>query len=387
MNADPPMPLTATPGAIAPDISKLPSAPAPAGASAPAPHDRAPRRISRLIPTGATGTLILTPLIFLLLAGTFFALVGRPPLEMLLTMLRGAFGDWYSISETLVKSAPILLTALAVALPARMGLISVGAEGQLYLGALFGTALVLAAPQTSGPILIPLMLLFAALGGALWGSVPALLKARLDVNETISSLLLNYIAALLVNYLVFGPWKDPVNLGWPATTPFPDTARLPTYFESRMHAGLLIGIVAATALHFLVGRTRWGITLRVLRSNRKVAREAGLSFGRNALLAMALGGALAGLAGIAEVSVIQGRLQPGISGGMGFSGFLVAWMAGGHMLRIVPLAVILGGLLASGDSLQLFAGLPSSSALVMQGLLFVSALVAGRLSSRRSTNG
>jgi ABC-type uncharacterized transport system permease subunit len=325
----------------------------------------------------------LAALGFLLLGSIFFLLVHQPPLATFWAMVKGAFGDGYSFSETLVKTAPILLCALAAALPARLGLISVGGEGQLYFGALFGTGAVLALSSASAWVLMPAMLLGACAGGALWALIPGLLKARMNVNETITTLLLNYVASLLVDFLVYGPWKDTSNLGWPATINFPAAARLPAFFGTRAHVGILFGLAAAVGLHILTARTRWGLGLRVLRSNRRVAEGFGLSFALQVTLVVCLGGALAGLAGICETSAIQGRLQPGISNGMGFSGFLVAWMAGQNFLRIIPLSLLLGGLLASGDSLQLFAGLPSSASLVLQGVLFGSVLAAGSLTGKK----
>jgi simple sugar transport system permease protein len=316
---------------------------------------------------------------FFALGSIFFLLVGQPPLATFAAMLKGAFGDGYSISETLVKVAPILICATAAALPARLGLISVGGEGQFYFGAMLGTGFVLAFPGSPTWVMLPGMLMAAAAGGALWGLVPAFLKARLSVNETITTLLLNYVAALLVDFLVYGPWKDPNNLGWPATISFPAAAKIPALFGTRAHLGIVIGVAAALTLHALTARTRWGMSLRLLRSNRKVAEGIGLRFGRQALLVVCLGGMLAGMAGICETSAIQGRLQSGISNGMGFSGFLAAWMAGQDFLRILPLSLLLGGLLASADSLQMIAGLPSSASLVLQGLLFACVLAAGRL--------
>lgn len=316
---------------------------------------------------------------FFVLGSIFFLMVGQPPLATFAAMIKGAFGDGYSLSETLVKVAPILLCATAAALPARLGLISVGGEGQFYLGALVGTGLVLAFPAAPVWILMPGMLLAAALGGAFWAFIPGVLKARLNVNETITTLLLNYVASLLVDFLVYGPWKDPNNLGWPATVSFPAAAKLPAFFGTRAHLGIVIGVAAALLLHLLTARTRWGMSLRLLRSNRKVAEGIGLSFGKQAVLVVCMGGMLAGFAGICETSAIQGRLQSGISNGMGFTGFLVAWMAGQDFLRIIPLSLLLGGLLASADSLQMIAGLPSSAALVLQGLLFACVLAAGSL--------
>lgn len=320
---------------------------------------------------------------FLLLGSLFFIAVGQAPVATFWSMFMGAFGDSYSISETLVKTAPILLCATAAALPARLGLISVGGEGQFYFGAMFGTAFVLSATTAPAYVMMPAMLLASAAGGAAWALLPAFFKARMNVNETITTLLLNYVASLLVNFLVFGPWKDPGNLGWPATIKFPEAATLPSFFGTRAHIGLVFGLIAAVSLHILTSRTRWGTCLRLLRSNQRVAEGIGLSYGRQAVLVMCLGGVMAGIAGICETSAIQGRLQSGISNGMGFSGFLVAWMAGQHFLRIIPLSLLLGGLLASGDSLQLFSGLPSSASLVLQGLLFACVLAAGSLTAKK----
>jgi len=322
---------------------------------------------------------------FVLVTIVFFAINGRAPLNLFIEMVKGGFGDGYSFSETLVKTSPILLTALAIALPARLGLISVGAEGQLHLGALFGTGAVLLAFDQPGWLLMPLMLSGALLGGALWGAIPGLMKTRLGVNETISTLLLNYVGILLVSFVVHGPWKNPDSLGWPATVEFPDGAILPQFFDTRVHMGLVFGIVAAVILHILVTHSRWGLSLQVSRSNPRVGATAGISYEKNVLIVMAIGGLLAGLAGIAEASVIQNRLQDGLATGYGLTGFLVAWLAGQHFLRIIPLSILMGGLMASADSLQLYAQLPKASADILQALLFIIVLAVGGLWYRRSS--
>lgn len=333
--------------------------------------------------SGPTGAVLVMTAAFVVAALAFFAINGRESVSLFQAMVMGAFGDSYSFSETLVKTAPILLTALAVALPARLGLISVGGEGQLYLGALFGTGAVLAAVEQPGWLLMPLMLTGAMAGGALWGVIPGLLKTRLGVNETISTLLLNYVGVLLVSFVVHGPWKNPNSLGWPATIEFPEGAILPQFFDTRVHMGLVFGVVAAIALHVLVTRSRWGLGLQVSRSNPRVGATAGISYERNVLIVMAIGGLLAGLAGIAEASVIQNRLQDGLASGYGMTGFLVAWLAGQHFLRIIPLSVLMGGLLASADSLQLYAQLPKASADILQALLFIIVLAVASLWGRR----
>lgn len=327
-------------------------------------------------------TVISSTVLFLLIGGLFFALVGQSPLELFPAIIEAAFGSPYAWTETLLKTAPILLCAIATALPAKLGLISVGAEGQLYVGALLGTAPVLAWFDAPGWVLLPLMLASGILGGAMWAALPGLLKAGLGINETISTLLLNYVAILLVNFAVYGPWKDPANLGWPATAPFPDAAKLPTWGDSELHLGIALGLAAALLLFGLLSCSKWGMALRIMRSNRKLALGTGFHYGRQVVLVMAIAGAFAGIAGIAETAMIQGRLQPDISNGYGLSGFLVAWMAGQHFLRIIPLAILVGGLAASTDALQLFAQLPSSSAVVMQGILFSCAIATAGLKQR-----
>lgn len=317
--------------------------------------------------------------LFALLAGLFFLLLGHEPFGLLWEIIKGAFGDGYSISETLVKTTPILLCALATAVPARLGLLSVGASGQFYAGAIGGTFVVLHAGTLPAWLLLPLLLIGAMLGGALYGAIPGFLRARLEVNETLVTLLLNYVAALLVDFAVYGPWRDTSNLGWPATPPYPDAARLPAFFGTRLHAGLLIGVGLALLLHVALTGTRWGLMLRVMKGHRKVAQWAGLDVPKASILLMAVGGALAGLAGISETSGIEGRLQSGIAANYGLTGFLVAWMARQHFLKILPYGLAMGALLAASDALQLYAEMPAASAVVLQALLFFAVFVSGRL--------
>jgi len=323
---------------------------------------------SRLVIAGVTCFAFIT------LTLVFFALLGKPPFEMLAKLAIFAVGDAYSISQTLAKTTPILLCALAAAVPGRLGLISVGAEGQLYAGAIAGTAAVLAAPALPGILLVPFMLMSAALGGAAYGYVPGLLRARLNINETIITLVLNYVSVLLVNALVFGPWKDPDSQGWPATISFPQGAILPALPGTRIHLGLLLAVALAIGLHLFFTKSRMAPKIQILAGNRKVGEMFGLNFGFWVIALMALGGAIAGIAGIAEVSAIQGRLQPTISLGYGLTGFLVAWLSRHQPLIILPVALLVGGVVAGSDALQLYAKVPAASAVILQGLLFATAL-------------
>ncbi|CAN0549018.1 unnamed protein product [Laminaria digitata] len=187
-------------------------------------------------------------------------------------------------------------------------------------------------------------------------------------------MLLNYVSVLLVSALVFGVWRDPASQGWPATMAFPDNAVLPAVPGLRIHLGLALGVVLAIALHFFLSRGRAAQRIRILAGNRKVGETFGLNFGFWVMALMGVGGAVAGIAGIAEVSAIQGRLQPTISLGYGLTGFLVAWLSRHQPLIILPVSLLVGGLVASSDALQLFAKVPAASAVIMQGLLFASAL-------------
>ena len=319
----------------------------------------------------------LSAAVFIGLSALFFMLIGREPIAMLGTIAEASIGSGYALGESVLRATPILLCALATLTPARAGQVTVGAEGQLYFGALTGTGVVLALADAPGVVLLPAMLAGGAAGGAVWSLLPALLRVAARVNETISTLLLNYVAALLVTWLVYGPWKNPQSQGWPATIDFPAAARLPGLWDSRVHAGLLLALALAVVLHGLFTRTRWGLMLDILRSNPRAGQQAGLSLARQIVLTMLIGGALAGLAGIAETSAVQGRLQADLSNGAGLSGFLVAWLARGDALRAIVLALLVGALLAAGDGLQMSAGVPSSATLVVQGLLFVAVLAVG----------
>jgi len=315
-------------------------------------------------------------LLFGAMASGFFLLIGHHPGAIFIEIANASAGSGYAIGETLLRATPILLCALATLVPARLGLISVGAEGQLYLGAICGTGVMLAWTGPQG-LLLPSVLLGGMVGGSMWAMVPALLRTAAGVNETISTLMLNYVAALAVTWLVYGPWKNPQSQGWPATVEFPGAARLANLADSRAHAGLLLALGLAALLYFLLDRTRWGLELDVLRSNPRLEHVTGRRIAPQVLLTMGIGGMLAGLAGIAEASAVQGRLQSDLSQGAGLSGFLVAWLAGNRVGRTVWMSLLIGGLLASGDGLQMNARVPSSVTLVVQGLLFVAVLGAG----------
>src|SRR3972149_2706443 len=267
------------------------------------------------------------------LAFVVFAIVlllfGKNPLKAYGDIFSNTLGSTYGFSEILVKMIPLVLTAVAVAVPSRIWLINVGGEGQLYIGALFATWGALTFNALPAWILLPLISVLGVLGGGLWASISGILRAKGWVSETISTLLLNYVAILLVNFFVFGPWKDPESANYPQTAEFVDAATLPAIGGTRVHMGFIFVLAALTLFYFVLSRTRWGLEMRAIGGNPEAARRSGIPMNGYIILLMFIGGGLAGLAGMMEVSAIQGRLRPSLSPGYGFIGFFISWMAGG----------------------------------------------------------
>jgi simple sugar transport system permease protein len=313
--------------------------------------------------------------LFVVVAGAFFWPSGLSPYQLFVMLATGAFGSDYAFSETLVKATPILWCALAVAVPAQLGLLSLGAEGQMYMGAISGGGLVLALRNEPGWVLIPGMLLCGAVAGGIWGAIPGWFKTRLNISEVIVSMLLNFIAIDILDYLIHGPWKAPHSSNWPETASFPDAAILPPVLSAyRVHVGLIGALVMTAAFYFIFRWTRWGLISRVLMSNPHLAAQVGVSHSKWIMLLLAGGGALAGIGGMAEASAIQNRLETQFLPGYGLNGFLVAWLAGHDFRWIVPLSLVMAAILSLADTLQLSAQFPASSALILQGFFFISVL-------------
>ncbi len=316
----------------------------------------------------------------LLFGALLLSLAGANPWQTYRAMLEGAFGtpgqwqegQFYSLSETLVKAIPLMLTGLGVSIAFRMLFWNIGAEGQLVMGGFAAGAVALWFPELFPFIpewaYLPLMMVAGLLFGAVWGLIPALLKAYLRVNEIIITLMLNYIAILWLQHLYYGPWKDPQGFGFPGTAQFPEYAWLPRLI-GRVHWGLIIAIVAAAFIWVVMDRTRWGYEIRLIGENQAAARYAGVSIARNIVLVMLLSGGLAGLAGMAEVAGISHRLQQGLAVGHGFTAIIVAWLAKLNPWGVLLVSVLLAALLVGGDQIQIVMGLPASVALVLQGAI------------------
>ena len=318
-----------------------------------------PRMQSTLAVTSLS-TLFLAALA-LFFAGLVILAAGGQPLQVFRGMFGAAFGGKWGISDTLVKATPLILTTLGVSLAFRMRLWNIGAEGQLYLGALCATGIALrvAAPEASRWAVLCLMALAGFAGGAAWGAIPGWLRAQFNVNEIISTLMLNYVALALVRFFVFGPWSE---RGFGITPQFPRNAWLPRLMEyadvwpwtrgMTAHAGLFLALLAFAAVFALLRFTKFGFEIAVIGDNPDAARYAGINLRRVTLYVMLCSGGLAGLAGMSEASGVAHRLLDEVSPGYGFTAIIIAWLARLNPVNALWVSFLFGGLLVGADEIQ-----------------------------------
>jgi len=331
------------------------------------PRLNVPRWLAPLVSVGAI-------VVALLLGAVVLKLVGGDPLAAYAHIGRAAFGDIGVFSDTLVKATPLIMVGLACSVAFRMKLWNIGAEGQFYMGALGASAVILSGlvPETaSRPVTIAVMLVAGMLCGAAWGFIPGWLKARLRVNEIITTLMMNYIAVALVNFFVFGVWSEG---GFQMSKTFQKAAWLPrladyakefTAFRGlTTHFGLVFGVLAAVVVWYILYRSLWGYEIRLIGDNARAAEYAGINITRNTVLVMMLSGALAGLAGMSEIAGVVHRLQTSISPGYGFTGIIIAWLAKLNPLVVIPVSILFGGLILAGREIQ-----PSGVPRLIQGII------------------
>jgi simple sugar transport system permease protein len=316
------------------------------------------------------------------LFGLFIWFNGHDPVQAWGLLFRGAFGDAFSLQNTLQRAAPLMLTALCVALPARAGLTVIGGEGALVLGGLACAALPYAVPLPAGAAGTLLLLLAAAAAGAAWIALAGWLRQWRGVNETISSLLLGYIAIALFKHIVEGPLRDPASLNKPSTLALEDTLRIGTIGSWDVHWGLVWGVLLCLAAGVWLLATTHGFATRVVGGNPRAAQIVGLPATRLIITACALGGAAAGLAGGIEVAAVHTSANASLIVGLGYTGILVSFVARHQPLAIIPVAILFGGFLAAGSLLQRRMGLPDASVQVLMGFCFVFILASEALRGR-----
>jgi len=330
---------------------------------------------------------IIVPVSALLASAVAFAaflpiVAGVDPFEVYALMYQGAFGSWFSLQNTLIRAAPLILTALCTALPARLGLVIIGNEGALVAGGLAAAATGLALSGTPSLVAQLGMAAAAMICGGIWILLAGLLRHLRAVNETISSLLLAYIAIALLNHFVEGALRDPASLNKPSTPHIGEANMIANIPGMDVHWGLVFGVVYCLLAWVLMRHTTFGFAVDMTGGNVRAARLMGLGVGRLVAITCLLGGAAAGLAGMVEVAAVHGRANASLVAGYGYAGILVSFLARHNPLAIVPVAILLGGIAASGGLLQRRLDLPDATVLVLQGIIFVAILASETLFGR-----
>jgi simple sugar transport system permease protein len=330
----------------------------------------------------------------LLIGAMMLAALGASPLKGYGVMIAAAFGTLDGISTTAVKSIPLLLVGVGICIAFRANVINIGGEGQMVMGALFATVTSLAFPDLPVFTLLPLVLLAGAVGGALWGAVPGALKAYFNVSEILSTIMLNIVAVQIMNFLLRGPLIDPGEVlrgtRIPQTARLPQNADLPMLFEGlRMHAGVVVGLLAAVGAYILLWRTSLGFRLRSVGLSPDASRYAGIPVQRSIIVALAFSGAMAGLAGAILVfgseshRMVTDGSSTGFTGSAGFNGIVVALFAGLHPLWSIPSSLLFGGMLVGANALQRAVQVPSALVIALNGLIVVF-VVSSEFFRRRS---
>jgi ABC-type uncharacterized transport system permease subunit len=319
-------------------------------------------------------TSIGSVLVAFIISGIILKIIGGQPLVVLRFFFEATFGSWPVFSDTLVKATPLIMVGLACTVAFKMKLWNIGAEGQFYIGAFAASLVVLVpmvTPETPRFIVITMMIIMGMLGGAIWGFIPGYLKARFQINEIITTLMLNYVAILWNNFWIFDRWSDG---GFQMTPVFERNAWLPrladyakeyrAFSGITLHLGLVIAIIATVIIWWVLDRSRWGYEIKLIGDNPEAARYAGIGIIRNVVFVMMLSGALAGLAGMTEISGVVHRLQERISPGYGFTGIIVAWLAKLNPFMVIVVSILFGALIVAGREIQ-----PSGLSNLLQGIV------------------
>jgi ABC-type uncharacterized transport system permease subunit len=315
--------------------------------------------------------------------GILVQATGYSAVKAFSAILEGSFGGTYPISQTLAAAIPLATIALGTAVAFRVQLWNIGGDGQFYMGAFGATGVELIGGPAGWPaiILLPAMLVAGFAAGAAWALLPAWLRAWHGINEIITTLMFNYVAVLWVNYLVYGPWKDPAGRNFPFTPRFPDSATFARMGEGQLHTGLIVPIIAAIVLVFVLARTRWGYELRVVGENAEAARYAGINVRATMLTSMLVSGGMAGIAGMVQVAGIIHLLNGQLSTNYGYTAIIIAWLARLHPLAILVVSVLFGALVNGGYAVSQ-EGIPQALGAVLQGMILFFVLGIGDVFTR-----
>jgi general nucleoside transport system permease protein len=313
-----------------------------------------------------------------LLFSLFLVLLGKNPAQFFGLIWQGGFGSSFSFQNTLQRAAPLILTGLAFAIPAKIGMTMIGAEGALVLGGFSAAAVAVPFVANGEPVVLTMfvMVMAAVLTGALWTGLAGWLKYKRGVNETISTLLLTYIAIATLNFFVEGPFRDPLSKNKPSTVPIGPDYMIGSLPGMDVHWGLAAGLLLAVLLHILMTRTTFGFAVRISGGNVRAALAQGLPVGRLILTCSAIAGMCAGLAGFYEIAAVHGQANASLAARYGFTGILVSFLARHNALAVVPVAILFGAIEAAGGLIQRRMDMPDATALVLQGIIFVVLLAS-----------
>ena len=303
----------------------------------------------------------------LVASGIIMALMGYNPLDVFSRMISGSLGSAYRFRETINKAIPLSVLALGTAVAFRMKFWNIGQEGQFYLGAYGASLVAFTFPNLPSPILLFFMFIAGFIFGGLWAMIPAILKITFSTNETLVTLMLNYIAIKWISFLQYVAWKDPMALGFPKIASFSRNAVLPRLFE--IHIGWIIAICLALLLQLIMKKTKFGYEIDVIGESETTARYAGMGVFRITVLAIALSGALCGVAGMMQASAIERSISDQLSGGLGFTSVIVAWLARLEPAAIIVMAFLFSILIQGGNFLQSSLQIPASISQVLQGII------------------
>lgn len=327
--------------------------------------------VPRWLPAATTiGSIVIA----FIISGIILKIIGGEPLRVAAFAFDATFGSWGVFSDTLVKATPLIMVGLACAIAFQMKLWNIGAEGQFYIGAFAATMVVmvpLVPPDSPKVVVIGAMLIMGLLGGAVWAFIPGFLKARFNINEIITTLMLNYIAISWNNFFIFNSWSD---AGFQMTPTFEKTAWLPRLADYAreyrifsgitLHLGVVFALIATVIVWWTLTRSRWGYEIKLIGDNPNAARYAGINIARNIILVMMVSGALAGLAGMSEITGVVHRLQERISPGYGYTGIIVAWLAKLNPFAVILVSILFGALILAGREIQ-----PAGLSMLLQGII------------------
>ena len=312
---------------------------------------------------------ILTALI---ITSLFIIAIGHNPFRVYWSMIEGALGTPYRVKETVIKVVPLLITALGISVAFKMKFWNIGAEGQIIMGAFGASYIALYLDHLPKIAVLTLMIVAGMLGGGLWGTLPGYLKARFNTNETIVTLMMNYIALKWVIYLQYGPWKDPKSLGFPKIANFSDRAILPTLFG--VHIGWVFALLLVMLIYVFLNHTKIGYEITVLGESENTARYAGIDVKKITLVAIFISGALSGLSGMIQASAVGNTLNMQVAGGMGYSAIIIAWLSGLSAPIAAIVALLFAILIQGGAYIQTAFQIPQSAADIIQAMILFCVL-------------